>query len=228
MAWEEEEAVEEEYGEEMEGSGSEAEDVVVGQMPTVMVPKHIKKRSLKNKALSVSLDKKALKDFVTGFHKRKKKRRKEAQKILQEKERRKRIEERKRRKQEKEIALYGRVLSSDNADGEDFENDGDEMETDDLPASEVRTYEDGGTKITVTTSEITHEEDDDDLGPKRVAPASTSYASKSPGMAAKKSTSLGVKKKPSKRTFRNKSKSKRGDKKKGAAAKGKQKNRGRK
>jgi hypothetical protein len=35
-------------------------------------------------------------DFVTGFHKRKKKRRKEAQKVLQEKERKKRIEARKR------------------------------------------------------------------------------------------------------------------------------------
>ena len=33
---------------------------------------------------------------MTGFHKRKKKRRKEAQKVLQEKERKKRIEERKR------------------------------------------------------------------------------------------------------------------------------------
>ncbi|KAF0913515.1 hypothetical protein E2562_023257 [Oryza meyeriana var. granulata] len=226
MAWEEEAVEEEEYGEEMEGSGSEAEDVVVGQMPTVMVPKHIKKRSLKNKALSVSLDKKALKDFVTGFHKRKKKRRKEAQKILQEKERRKRIEDRKRRKQEKEIALYGRVLSSDNADGEDFENDGDEMETDDLPEPEVKTYEDGGTKITVTTSEIIRE-DDDDLGPKRVAPASTSYANKSPSMVPKKSASLGVKKKPSKRTFRNKSKSKKGDKKRGGG-KGKRKNKGKK
>ena len=82
---------------------------------------------VKNKALSVTLDKKALRcrfvlrfdsspspirvratarllsdgswfgrDFVTGFHKRKKKRRKEAQKVLQEKERKKRIEERKR------------------------------------------------------------------------------------------------------------------------------------
>jgi hypothetical protein len=60
MAWEEEAVEEEEYGEEMAGSESEAEDVVVGQMPTVMVPKHIKKRSLKNKALSVTLDKKAL------------------------------------------------------------------------------------------------------------------------------------------------------------------------
>jgi hypothetical protein len=59
MAWEEEEAMEEEYGGEMDASESE-EEVVVGQMPTVMVPKHIKKRSLKNKALSVTLDEKAL------------------------------------------------------------------------------------------------------------------------------------------------------------------------
>uniref|UniRef100_A0A0D9W0R9 Ribosomal RNA-processing protein 17 n=1 Tax=Leersia perrieri TaxID=77586 RepID=A0A0D9W0R9_9ORYZ len=230
MAWEEEEEAveEEEYGEEMDGSGSgsEAEDVVVGQMPTVMVPKHINKRALKNKALSVSLDKKALKDFVTGFHKRKKKRRKEVQKILQEKERRKRIEERKKRKQEKEIALYGRVLTSDDGDGEDVGNDGDEMETDDLPEPEVKTYEDYGTKITVTTSEITRE-DDDDVGPKRVALASTSYTDKSPSTVAKKSTSLGVKKKPSKRTFRSKSKSRKGDKKRGAT-KGKRKNKGRK
>ena len=35
-------------------------------------------------------------DFVTGFHKRKKKRRKEAQKILQEKARKKKIQDRKR------------------------------------------------------------------------------------------------------------------------------------
>jgi hypothetical protein len=57
MPWEE--AMEEEYGGEMDASESE-EEVVVGQMPTVMVPKHIKKRSLKNKALSVTLDEKAL------------------------------------------------------------------------------------------------------------------------------------------------------------------------
>ena len=69
MAWGEEEAVEvEEYGEDMAVSESEAEDVVVGQMPTVTVPKHIKKRSLKNKALSVTLDKKALRcRFVLRF-----------------------------------------------------------------------------------------------------------------------------------------------------------------
>ena len=60
MAWEEEGA-EEEHEEEMEASEEEGEDVVVGQMPTFMVPKHINKRALKNKALAVSLDKKALK-----------------------------------------------------------------------------------------------------------------------------------------------------------------------
>ncbi|KAL6902100.1 hypothetical protein ACP4OV_004976 [Aristida adscensionis] len=233
MAWGEEAEAEEEYGEEMAASEEEAEDVVVGQMPTVMVPKHIKKRSLKNKALSVTLDKKALKDFVTGFHKRKKKRRKEAQRILQEKDRKKRIEERKRRKQEKEIALYGRVLSLDNADGSGSENegtghDGEEMETDDnvsASLSEIKTYEDDGTRIIVTTSEITRE--DDDPSPKPVGLVSTSYANKNPSSATKKNSSLGVKKKPQKRTFKSKGKTKKGDKKKGAV-KGKRKGKGRK
>jgi ribosomal RNA-processing protein 17 len=62
MAWEEEE-----HEEEMEASEEEEEDVVVGQMPTFMVPKHINKRALKNKALSVSLDKKALKYGTSAF-----------------------------------------------------------------------------------------------------------------------------------------------------------------
>lgn len=229
MAWEEEAVEEEEYGEEMEASESE-DNVVVGQMPTVMVPKHINKRSLKNKALSVTLDKKALKDFVTGFHKRKKKRRKEAQKILQEKERRKKIQERKRRKEEKEIALYGRVLSSDNDDGagleneEDIGNDGDEMKNDES-LSEIKTYEDDGTRIVVTTSEITGE--DDDIDPKSVGPVVANYTNKNPSLVAKRKNSLGVKKRPLKRTFKNRSKVKKGDKKRGAAN-GKRKGKGRK
>uniref|UniRef100_A0A8R7Q6D4 Ribosomal RNA-processing protein 17 n=2 Tax=Triticum urartu TaxID=4572 RepID=A0A8R7Q6D4_TRIUA len=178
----------------MEASEVEGEDVVVGQMPTFMVPKHINKRALKNKALSISLDNKALKDFVTGFHKRKKKRRKEAQRITQEKDRRKRIEARKKRKQEKEIALYDKVVSSKNADGQDGDGDGDEM---DAAAPEINTYEDGGTRITVVTSEITHGEEDDQK------PVSRSYAKKICGVvSAKKQPSLGVKKKPpSKRQF---------------------------
>ncbi|EMS59199.1 hypothetical protein TRIUR3_21559 [Triticum urartu] len=216
MAWEEE-GLEEEHEEDMEASEEEGEDVVVGQMPTFMVPKHINKRALKNKALSVSLDKKALKygtatsfglwavaarDFVTGFHKRKKKRRKEAQRITQEKDRRKRIEARKKRKQEKEIALYGKVVSSENADGED--GDGDGM---DAAAPEIKTYEDGGTRITVVTSEITHGEEDDQKS------VSRSYAKKSCGVvSAKKQPSLGVKKKPPpKRQFSKSKKTKKVD-----------------
>uniref|UniRef100_A0A0A9ES44 Uncharacterized protein n=1 Tax=Arundo donax TaxID=35708 RepID=A0A0A9ES44_ARUDO len=129
--------------------------------------------------------------------------------------------------------MYGRVLSSDNADGagldnEDIGNVGEEMETpDDLSASlsEIKTYEDDGTRITVTTSEITRE--DDDLGPKPIGSVSASYTNKNPSSVAKKNSSLGVKKKPQKRTFKNKSKGKKGDKKRGAA-KGKKKNKGRK
>ncbi|WVZ56950.1 hypothetical protein U9M48_007410 [Paspalum notatum var. saurae] len=235
MAWEEEAVEEEEYGEEMPAS-EEEEDVVVGQMPTVMVPKHINKRSLKNKALSITLDKKALKDFVTGFHKRKKKRRKEAQRILQEKERIKKIQARKRmtmvvvlRKEEKEIALYGRVLSSDNNDGaglendEDIGNDGEVMENDES-LSEVKTYEDDGTRIIVTTSEITGE--DDDIDPKTVSPVAASYANKNPSLVAKRKNTLGVKK-PQKRMFKNKNKVKKGDKRRGSAN-GKRKGKGRK
>ncbi|XBH84709.1 hypothetical protein VPH35_072816 [Triticum aestivum] len=202
MAWEED-GLEEEHEEDMEASEEEGEDVVVGQMPTFMVPKHINKRALKNKALSVSLDKKALKDFVTGFHKRKKKRRKEAQRITQEKDRRKRIEARKMRKQEKEIALYGKVVSSENVDGEDGDGDGDGM---DAAAPEIKTYEDGGTRITVVTCEITHGEEDDQKS------VSRSYAKKSCGVvSAKKQPSLGVKKPPPKRQFSKSKKTKKVD-----------------
>ena len=90
---------------------------------------------------------------------------------------------------------------------------------------EIKTYEDDATRITVTTSEITPE--DDDIGPRTMGPVSTSYTSKNPSSVAKKNSSLGVKKKPQKRTFKNKSKVKNGDKK-WAAVKGKKKGRGRK
>ncbi|XAR53665.1 hypothetical protein NMG60_11022302 [Bertholletia excelsa] len=75
----------------MEAAAEEAEE-----LPPVRA-RHIKKRALKNKALSVSFDGKDLRDFVNGFYKRKKKRRKEAQRKLGEAQHRKRIEERKKR-----------------------------------------------------------------------------------------------------------------------------------
>jgi len=89
---------------------------------------------------------------------------------------------------------------------------------------EIKTYEDDGTRIIVTTSEITPE--DDDISPKTVGPVATSYTNKNPSSFAKKNNSLGGKK-PQKRTFKSKNKAKKGDKKRGAA-KGKRKGKGRK
>ena len=90
---------------------------------------------------------------------------------------------------------------------------------------EIKTYEDDATRITVTTSEITPE--DDDIGPRTMGPVSTSYTSKNLSSVAKKNSSLGVKKKLQKRMFKNKSKAKKGDKKRGTV-KGKRKGKGRK
>jgi len=89
---------------------------------------------------------------------------------------------------------------------------------------EIKTYEDDGTRIIVTTSEITPE--DNDISPKTISPVETSYTNKNPSSFAK-NNSLGVKKKPQKRTFKSKNKAKKGDKKRGAA-KGKRKGKGRK
>nr|CAD1828382.1 unnamed protein product [Ananas comosus var. bracteatus] len=188
---------EEEEEVEMEEMEEEEEVVMVGQKPTVMVPRHINKRALKNKGLSVAFNDKELKDFVTGFHKRKKKRRKEAQRQLQEKERLKRIEARKKRKEEKELALYGRVFSSEdpNTSGLEPNNTDNDHEEDELEikasVSETKTYEDGCTTITVTTSEISCD-GDENLRPKHVIPK--------PSNKSEKNHSLGVKKNPLKRS----------------------------
>ncbi|MED6145146.1 hypothetical protein PIB30_022289 [Stylosanthes scabra] len=120
--------------------------------------RHLKKRALKNKALSVSFNEKDLKDYVTGFHKRKKKRRKEAQKQQEEVLRRKRSEERKKRKLEREFVHYGGAPP--NADVEpDETNEHKQEDIDELePIAETKTYESGDLTVTVVTSEINPEE----------------------------------------------------------------------
>ncbi|OMO65097.1 Calmodulin binding protein-like protein [Corchorus olitorius] len=120
--------------------------------------RHIKKRALKNKALSVSFNEKDLRDYVTGFHKRKKKRRKEAQKQQEEAERRKRIEQRKKRKLEKEFVLFGGAPPSTEAgpDGSDENNEDEEREPT-ASVSGTTMYDNGNMTVTVTTSEITRE-----------------------------------------------------------------------
>lgn len=128
------------------------------QVPKVR-GRHIKKKALKNKALSVSFDEKDLKDYVTGFHKRKKKRRKEAEKNQEEAQRRKRLEERKKRRLEREIVLYGGVPTpTDSApdEGEEYCEDDEEREPV-APNTGTTMYDKGDLKVTVTTSEISRE-----------------------------------------------------------------------
>ncbi|KAG9455965.1 hypothetical protein H6P81_000473 [Aristolochia fimbriata] len=126
--------------------------------------RHIKKRALRNKGLSIGFNDKDLKDFVSGFHKRKKKRRQEAQRQLQEKERRKRIERRKQRKLEKELALFGAV-SSENAVGSSSElvDDAEDEPEQATSVSGTKMYENGATTITVTTMELSRIDEDDDV-----------------------------------------------------------------
>ncbi|KAI7745364.1 hypothetical protein M8C21_000161 [Ambrosia artemisiifolia] len=148
----------------MEAEGESQEHVVQAH--------HIKKRALKNKALSVSFNEKDLSDFVTGFHKRKKKRRKEAQNQQQEALRRKRIELRKKRKQDREYVLYGGAppdpegesnnneAEEDNNDDDDDDDEEDEVEEENpTSVSGTKVYDTGNVKVLVTTSEISREDD---------------------------------------------------------------------
>ncbi|XP_071690048.1 uncharacterized protein [Rutidosis leptorrhynchoides] len=143
----------------------EGDDGVQSQQHKV----HIKKRTLKNKALSVSFNEKDLSDFVTGFHKRKKKRRKEAQSQQQEALRRKRIELRKKRKLDREFVLYGGAPPDANEEsnpngevkedevGEEDDDDSDDENVTSISGTKV--YDTGKVKVMVTTSEISREDD---------------------------------------------------------------------
>ncbi|GAV58853.1 Nop25 domain-containing protein [Cephalotus follicularis] len=137
----------------------DVEEEVAQQHPSTRV-RHINKRALKNKALSVSFNEKDLKDYVGGFHKRKKKRRKEAEKKQEEALRRKRIELRKKRKLEKELALCGGVPpAADTAPDEATDCEDDEKGEPTASVAGTTMYENGNLQVTVTTSEISREED---------------------------------------------------------------------
>ncbi|KAL5699272.1 hypothetical protein ACHQM5_030200 [Ranunculus cassubicifolius] len=121
------------------------------------VSQHIKKRALKNKALAISFNDKDLKDYVGGFHKRKKKRRKEANQQLAEKLRLKRIEKRKQRKQERAYVEGSAPATA----SDELDQDDDEEETEIIPpVADTKFYDAGELKILVTTSEISREEEE--------------------------------------------------------------------
>ncbi|KAK9706644.1 hypothetical protein RND81_07G141300 [Saponaria officinalis] len=124
---------------------------------------HIAKRALRNKSLSVSFDEKDLKDFVGGFQKRKKKRRKVALIQQGEADRRKRLEIRKQLRLDKEYALYGSAPPDKDGEAPEEEPEqNDESESELRPSiSGTTTYENGDVIVTVTTSELNLEEEKD-------------------------------------------------------------------
>ncbi|KAJ6935373.1 ribosomal RNA-processing protein 17-like [Populus alba x Populus x berolinensis] len=187
--------------------GAEIEDNGAIQIPPTRAG-HIKKRALKNKAVSVSFNEKDLRDYVTGFHKRKKKRRKEAIKQQEEKLRLKRITARKQRKLEKEFALHGGAPATNESD--EYEEDHEESE----PIASVNgttKYDNGDMQVTVTTSEISREEKDSSSEKTQAAAPSLVEANKTHKLSVSKKKSF---KKVSKRKSRSKPQKKR-DRKKG-------------
>ncbi|CAN8294260.1 unnamed protein product [Cochlearia groenlandica] len=133
--------------------------------------RHIGKRSLKNKSVTVSFDEKDLRDFVTGFHKRKKKRRKEAQKQQEECMRRKLVRSfvlfliSQRKLEELMVAGHGED-SDDEEKAEEEEKDAENEEEEEAELEDALTsgtttmYDTGEMKVTVTTSEISREDDE--------------------------------------------------------------------
>ncbi|CAL1372683.1 unnamed protein product [Linum trigynum] len=162
---------------------------------------HIKKRALKNKSLAISFNEKDLRDYVTGFHKRKKKRRKEAHKQQEEAARRKRIELRQKRRLEDEFHMDEGAPPVDEVIEEDDE--GAEESEPVASVSGTTMYDHGDLKVTVTTSEISRE--DDDSGPNETTPSAIAK----PIIIKKKNQKLPVSKKPSfKRSSKRKTRAK--------------------
>ncbi|KAK9022922.1 hypothetical protein V6N11_003158 [Hibiscus sabdariffa] len=118
-------------------------------LPSKPRARHIKKRALKNKALSVSFNEKDLRGYVTGFHKRKKKRRKEAQKKQEQAERRKCIERRK-----KAFPFFFDFFI-----GIDENNEDDEEREPTASVSGTTKYDGENMTVTVIMSEISREEE---------------------------------------------------------------------
>ncbi|KAL9243572.1 hypothetical protein vseg_017444 [Gypsophila vaccaria] len=179
---------------------------------------HISKRSLRNKSLSISFDDKDLKDFVGGFQKRKKKRRKEALRKQGEADRRKRLERRKQIRQEKELALYGGALPEKDGEAPDEDPEqNDESEIELNPSfSGTTTYENGDVIVTVTTSELTREEEEDHpvRKPRSLPPVSTDARKQNKVPVCKIKPFKKVRKGSSRPKLQNKRERRKGNKKK--------------
>lgn len=122
--------------------------------PRGVLGRHLSKRSRRNKGLVVVFDSDARKEFVTGFHKRKKKRRKVAEKQKQLKERQKRLQDRRERR----LALRVAMGQSKSEEADDDDVKGSSLDQNELDHAHVKNgtvmYEDEDTTTIVHTCSI--------------------------------------------------------------------------
>lgn len=134
--------------------------------PQRKLGKHVPKRALRNKSLIITFDENDRREFVTGFHKRKKQRRKLAEQQQQIKEREKRLAERKRRRLAIKFAS-GEISeqldenpkpssTADISEQEDDDGDSDHVSV----VNGTLTYEDGDITTIVNTCELNSENED--------------------------------------------------------------------
>ncbi|KAG6556569.1 hypothetical protein Mapa_001510 [Marchantia paleacea] len=125
---------------------------------------HVSKRARYNKTSVVVFDDEARKEFLTGFRKRKNKRRLIAAEQNQIKERQKRLQDRKERRQAlkeaKEEASKGQGREEDG--GADAEEEEDDESSEETTIGGTVTYDDRGTRTVVNITPINPEIDDDD------------------------------------------------------------------
>jgi ribosomal RNA-processing protein 17 len=128
--------------------------------------KHVPKRALRNKSLIITFDENDRREFVTGFHKRKKQRRKLAEQQQQIKEREKRLADRKRRRLAIKLAS-GEITEvpdenpkpSSAGDISEQEDDGGDSNHGSI-VNGTLTYEDGDITTIVNTCELNSENED--------------------------------------------------------------------
>jgi len=124
-----------------------------GEEDAVRGGHHVAKRARKNKSVVAVFDDAARTEYLTGFRKRKNKRRKVAEAEKQVKERQKRLQLRKERRAAMKLAQG----NQGECDADEVLNEGEEVEIDDnenLKVSGTTTYDDGDTTVIVTTCSL--------------------------------------------------------------------------
>ncbi|BDA42598.1 probable ribosomal RNA-processing protein 17 at N-terminal half [Coccomyxa sp. Obi] len=143
----------------MQWGGPHAEENALSFADTVagedkFQPSHTKKRNKRQRGLEITFDPVAHKEYVTGFHKRKLLRKKEAQRQLEEKAKKSRQEERAKKRAELRARLdLDRYMTS--------ESEAEEVVTQQDGKRDVRAFARDGISTTVTIAPFSLNSDSD-------------------------------------------------------------------